>query len=101
VRVLYLNPFSQEVSGPDESLLALLAQLIPRGVEAHLVLPALGPQVPRYQAELRETLRAEGTIYQTIRESGDLSDETTAKLDEALQKFVDGFNIEEERGLVG
>jgi F0F1-type ATP synthase alpha subunit len=57
--------------------------------------------VPRYQAELRETLRAEGTIYQTIRESGDLSDETTAKLDEALQKFVDGFNIEEERGLVG
>jgi len=58
-------------------------------------------QVPRYQAELRETLRAEGTIYQTIRESGDLSDETTAKLDEALQKFVDGFNIEEERGLVG
>ena len=59
------------------------------------------PQVPRYQAELRETLRAEGTIYQTIRESGDLSDETTAKLDEALQKFVDGFNIEEERGLVG
>ena len=59
------------------------------------------PQVPRFQEELRETLRAEGAIYQTIRESKDLSDETTAKLDEALQKFVDGFNIEEERGLVG
>ena len=43
----------------------------------------------------------EGAVYQTIRESKDLSDETIAKLDEALQKFVDGFNIEEERGLVG
>jgi len=50
VRVLYLNPFSQEVSGPDESLRTLLAALIPRGIEAHVVLPAPGPQVPRYQA---------------------------------------------------
>ena len=50
MRVVYLNPFSQQVSGPDESLLALLAELIPRGVEAHVVLPALGPQVPRYEA---------------------------------------------------
>src|SRR6188472_827975 len=58
-------------------------------------------QVPRFQEELRETLRAEGAIYQTIRESKDLSYETTTKLDEALQRFLDGFNIEEERGLVG
>jgi len=50
MRVLYLNPFSQEVSGPDESLRTLLGDLIPRGVEAHVVLPAAGPQVPRYQA---------------------------------------------------
>jgi glycosyltransferase involved in cell wall biosynthesis len=50
MRVLYLNPFSQEVSGPDESLLALLTELGPRGVEAHVVLPAPGPQVPRYEA---------------------------------------------------
>ena len=50
MRVVYLNPFSQEVSGPDESLLALLTELIPLGVEAHLVLPARGPQVPRYEA---------------------------------------------------
>jgi glycosyltransferase involved in cell wall biosynthesis len=49
VRVLYLNPFSQEVSGPDESLLTLLSELIPMGVEAHLVLPKPGPQVPRYE----------------------------------------------------
>jgi glycosyltransferase involved in cell wall biosynthesis len=50
VRVLYLNPFSQEVSGPDESLRTLLGALIPRGLEAHVVLPAPGPQVPRYEA---------------------------------------------------
>jgi glycosyltransferase involved in cell wall biosynthesis len=50
MRVLYLNPFSQEVSGPDESLRTLLAGLIPRGVVAHVVLPAPGSQVLRYQA---------------------------------------------------
>lgn len=50
MRVLYLNPFSQEVSGPDESLRTLLGGLIPRGVEAHVVLPAPGPQVSRYRA---------------------------------------------------
>jgi glycosyltransferase involved in cell wall biosynthesis len=49
MRVLYLNPFSQQVSGPDESLLTLLAALIPMGVEAHVVLPKPGPQVPRYE----------------------------------------------------
>jgi glycosyltransferase involved in cell wall biosynthesis len=50
VRVLYVNPFSQEVSGPDESLLVLLARLIPLGVQAHVVVPAVGPQLDRYRA---------------------------------------------------
>jgi len=50
MRVLYLNPFSQEVSGPDESLRTLLGVLVPHGVEPHVVLPAPGPQVPRYEA---------------------------------------------------
>jgi glycosyltransferase involved in cell wall biosynthesis len=50
MRVLYVNPFSQEVSGPDESLRTLLGALIPLGVEAHVVIPGPGPQVPRYQA---------------------------------------------------
>ena len=49
MRVLYLNPFSQEVSGPDESLRTLLGELVPMGVEAHVVLPVPGPQVERYQ----------------------------------------------------
>ena len=38
------------MSGPDESLRTLLGALIPLGVEAHLVLPRPGPQVPRYEA---------------------------------------------------
>ncbi len=50
MRVLYLNPFSQQVSGPDESLLTLLGALIPMGIEAHLVLPRPGPYVRRYEA---------------------------------------------------
>ena len=50
MRVLYVNPFSQQISGPDESLLALLRQVVPMGVQPHLILPADGPQVPRYQA---------------------------------------------------
>jgi glycosyltransferase involved in cell wall biosynthesis len=49
MRVVYLNPFSQEVSGPDESLRTLLAELVPLGIEAHVVLPAIGPQVVRYE----------------------------------------------------
>jgi glycosyltransferase involved in cell wall biosynthesis len=44
-----VNPFSQEVSGPDESLRGLLKPLISRGVEPHLVLPRPGPQVVRYE----------------------------------------------------
>jgi F-type H+-transporting ATPase subunit alpha len=57
-------------------------------------------QVPRFQEELREYLRAEATIYKEIRESGDLSDETTAKLDEALKKFLQTFNVQREEALV-
>ncbi len=59
------------------------------------------PQVPRFQEELRETLRADDTIYKAIRESSDLSDETATALDAALEKFVEGFSVEEETGLVG
>jgi glycosyltransferase involved in cell wall biosynthesis len=44
-----VNPFSQQVSGPDESLRGLLAPLIPHGIEPHLVLPRPGPQVARYE----------------------------------------------------
>jgi F-type H+/Na+-transporting ATPase subunit alpha len=51
-------------------------------------------QVPRFQDELRETLRAEGTIYASLRETNDLTDEITAKLDAELGRFVKSFNVE-------
>jgi F-type H+-transporting ATPase subunit alpha len=56
-------------------------------------------QVPRFQEELRETLRTEGGVYDVIQESGDLSDETVARLDGLLTKFVDGFAVHEEKTL--
>jgi F-type H+-transporting ATPase subunit alpha len=52
-------------------------------------------QVPRFQEELREYLRAEGTIYKEIRETGDLPDELAKRLDEEIQKFKQSFNVEE------
>ena len=58
------------------------------------------PQVPRFQEELREHLRAEGTVYKTIRETGDLDEETETKLREELDKFLNTFNVEEEAALV-
>jgi len=57
-------------------------------------------QAPRFQDELRETLKAEGSIYESIRETGDITEETQKKLDEELDKFVKGFAVEEEKGLV-
>jgi len=38
-------------------------------------------------------LRAEGGILKAIRESGDLSDETTASLNAAIEKFKGIFNV--------
>jgi F-type H+-transporting ATPase subunit alpha len=57
-------------------------------------------QVPRFQDELREHLRAEGSVYAAVEETNDLSDELTAKLDEELKHFLTLFNVEEDTGLV-
>jgi F-type H+-transporting ATPase subunit alpha len=65
------------------------------GINGHLDdIPT--PQVQRFQDELREHLRAEGSVYAEIKEKGQLSDETTKKLDAELEKFKKGFNIQEE-----
>jgi F-type H+-transporting ATPase subunit alpha len=58
------------------------------------------PQVPRFQDELRESLRAEGTVYKAIDETKDLSDDVGEKLDAELEKFKKSFNIEEDKGLI-
>jgi F-type H+-transporting ATPase subunit alpha len=58
------------------------------------------PQVPRFQDELREHMRTEGSILKEVRESGDLSDETTEKLEGELNKFKGMFNVQREESLV-
>jgi F-type H+-transporting ATPase subunit alpha len=58
------------------------------------------PQVPRFQEELRETLRAEGSILKEIREQKELTDDLTGRLDQELEKFKQGFNVEKEESLV-
>jgi F-type H+-transporting ATPase subunit alpha len=55
-------------------------------------------EVERFQEELREFLRAEGTVYQSIRETGDITEETEKKLREELDKFKRGFNVESREG---
>jgi F-type H+/Na+-transporting ATPase subunit alpha len=53
-------------------------------------------EVPRFQDELREHLRAEGSIYKTIRESGDLADDTEKALRAEVEKFARSFSVEEQ-----
>jgi F-type H+-transporting ATPase subunit alpha len=57
-------------------------------------------QVPRFQEELRESLRSEGAIYKELEDTKDLSDELDARLQEELKKFGKSFNVEEETGVL-
>jgi F-type H+-transporting ATPase subunit alpha len=57
-------------------------------------------QVPRFHDELREHLRTEESIYKTIRESGDIAEDTEQKLRAEIEKFKTGFNIQTEESLV-
>ena len=78
----------------EEQVAALWA-----GVNGHLDdIPT--PQVPRFELEWREHLLAEKSVLDAIRESKDISDETEEKLKAEIDKFKNGFNVEEEKGLV-
>jgi len=78
----------------EEQVVALYA-----GINGHLdEIPTA--QIPRFHGELREHLRTEGSILAAIRETGDLGDETTEKLDAELKRFLNGFNVQEEESLV-
>jgi F-type H+-transporting ATPase subunit alpha len=58
-------------------------------------------QIPRFHDELREHLKTDGAIYEAIRTSGELTDETEEKLKKELEHFQGVFNVEEEKGLAG
>ncbi len=107
-----LDPATQKALGRGERMVATLNQpqyqpwphaeqvvALYAGINGHLddVPPA---QVPRFQDELREYLRTEGSVYKTIDDTSDLGDDVTAKLDAELEKFKHGFNVEEESSLV-
>jgi F-type H+-transporting ATPase subunit alpha len=78
----------------EEQVVAIYA-----GVNGHLdEIPV--NDVPRFQEELREHTRADGTIYEAIRDEGELTDELTQKLDEELKRFKQGFNVQAEDALV-
>ncbi|TML42273.1 MAG: F0F1 ATP synthase subunit alpha [Actinobacteria bacterium] len=57
-------------------------------------------QVQRFQEELREHLRSEGSIYNAIREEKVLSDESQEKLRREVEKFAKTFAVQ-EKSLVG
>jgi F-type H+-transporting ATPase subunit alpha len=56
-------------------------------------------QVPRFQDELREHLRTDESIYSDIREGKELPDELAQRIEQELEKFKRGFNVQEERAL--
>jgi F-type H+-transporting ATPase subunit alpha len=58
-------------------------------------------QVPRFHDELREHLRTEKTVLESVRSTGDLSGATEEKLKKELEHFQGVFSIEEEKGLGG
>jgi F-type H+-transporting ATPase subunit alpha len=106
-----LDQATQRALGRGERMVATLNQpqyqpwpfeeqvtAIYAGVNGYLD-PIPVPQVPRYHEELREHLRTEGTILAAIREEGEISEETEAKLKAELERFGSMFAIEEEKGL--
>ena len=108
-----LDPATQQALARGEQMVATLNQpqyqpwpfeeqvvAIYAGINGFLDGVPVG-QVPRFQEQLRETLRAEGTVYPSIREAKDITDETASVLGESLKRFRESFAVEEEKGLAG
>jgi F-type H+-transporting ATPase subunit alpha len=56
------------------------------------------PEVPRFHEELREHLRADGSILEEIRDKKELSEELTEKLNAELKRFSDSFYVGSAQG---
>jgi F-type H+-transporting ATPase subunit alpha len=79
----------------EEQVVAIFA-----GVQGLLDdIPAV--DVPRFQDELREYLRTDGSIYEEIEKEKDLSDELQERIHEQIKAFKDSFAVHEDTGLVG
>jgi F-type H+-transporting ATPase subunit alpha len=74
----------------EEQVVALYA-----GINAYLDdIPT--SDVPRFQEELREFMRADESIYKEIREAGDVSDDLGERLKQQIEKFKGTFAVKEE-----
>jgi F-type H+/Na+-transporting ATPase subunit alpha len=79
----------------EEQVVAIFA-----GIHGYLDdIPA--PQVPRFQDELREFLRTEGSVYEEIRKERDVSDELQERVNRQIEEFKNSFAVHEETGLIG
>ena len=78
----------------EEQVVAIYA-----GIHGHLDQVPVA-QVPRFQDELRESLRTEKSVYTAIRDEKQVTDATKAKLDAELTRFAGGFNVSEAKGIV-
>jgi F-type H+/Na+-transporting ATPase subunit alpha len=79
----------------EEQVVAIFA-----GIHGYLDdIPAA--QVPRFQDELREFLRTEGSIYEEIRKERDLSDDLQERINQQIEEFKESFAVHEETGLIG
>jgi F-type H+/Na+-transporting ATPase subunit alpha len=108
-----LDPQTQRTLARGERMVATLnqPQYQPWPVEEQVVAIYAGingylddipaPQVPRFQDELREFLRTEGSIYEAIRNEKDLSDELQERIGKQLDEFKGSFAVHEETSLVG
>jgi len=103
-----LDPATQKILARGERLVAVLNQrqydpwpveeqiaAIYAGVNGYLDTIPVG-DVPRFLEELRDHMRADGTILKEIVESGDLPDELRQRLDAELARFVKGFMTSED-----
>jgi len=107
-----LDPATQQTLARGERMVATLnqPQYDPWPMEEQVVALYAGingylddiptSDVPRFQEELRESMRAEGSIYKEIRETGDLPDELAERLNEQIEKFKKTFAVKEEEPLV-
>jgi F-type H+/Na+-transporting ATPase subunit alpha len=57
--------------------------------------------VARFQDDLRQTLRAEKEIYESISSSGTLSDDVQAKLKTVVEQFQNGFEVRKHSLVAG
>ena len=108
-----LDPQTQRTLARGERMVATLnqPQYQPWPVEEQVVAIFAGihgylddvpaAQVPRFQDELREFLRTEGSIYEEIQKEKDLSDDLQERMHEQIKEFKESFAVHEDTGLVG